>query len=133
MFRQKNLCRKIHDHFLHILHVLYKNRNRTHRFTPDVPKQVHKDQKDNRTHLQRSIETCHLLLHSLKVKNREEASHIPVLFLQQHSRLMRLPVRKGLNKDVLVHKHHKDNCTEMQHLIETWDLLLHSVKVMNRE
>ena len=133
MFRQKNLCRKIHDHFLHILHVLYKNCNRTHRFTPDVPKQVHKDQKDNRTHMQRSIETCHLLLHSLKVMNREEASHIPVLFLRQHSRLMRLPVRNGLNKDMLVHKHHKDNCTEMQHLIETWHLLLHSVKVMNRE
>ena len=133
MFPRKNLCREIQDDFLHTLPVLYQNGNRTHRFMPDVPKQVHKDQKHNRTDMQRSIETCHLFLHSVKVMNREEASHVPVLFLRQHSRLMRLPVRKGLNKDVQVHKHHKHNRTDMQRSIETCHLFLHSVKVMNRE
>ena len=118
MFLWKNLCREIWDDFLHTLPVLYQNGNRTHWFTPDVPKQVHKDQKHNRMDMQRSIETCHLFLHWVKVMNREEASHVPVLFLRQHSRLMCLPVRKGLNKDVQVHKHHKHNRTDMQRSIE---------------
>ena len=65
--------------------------------------------------------------------NRDEASHVLVLFLRQHSRLMHLPVRKGLNKDVQVHKDQKHNRTDMQRSIETCNLFLHLVKVMNRE
>ena len=35
---------------------------------------------------------------------------------------MRLPVRKGLNKDVQVHKHHKHNRTDMQRSLVDRDL-----------
>ena len=64
--------------------------------------QVHKHHKHNHTDMQHSwsIETCNLFLHWVKVMNREEASHVPVLFLRQQSRLMHFPVQKGLNREV---------------------------------